>query len=202
MKASCSPCATGLDAGGDLILVDTVDAQGAGFNRAFTAGCTQGLVSDAFVNKRTCLVRAGHHAITAADTDVFVDQCDAVFTLERRTCGANVDTGCGLAMLAHQRQGQFMSGLFVTQRYLAYILCVCFRAVVAHQAVLSVTGIDAVCTALFALVGVDQHTPAHRVSDRLIIGLGAGYLVQENTRCYRDRAYSNGLFQGSCVWSG
>ena len=54
--------------------------------------------------KRARLVRAGHHAIAAADADVPVDQHDAVGALERSAGGADVDAGRMLAMLAHHRQ--------------------------------------------------------------------------------------------------
>src|SRR4030065_1743332 len=66
VAASC----TGLRACSRLLpLVDTMHAQRAAFDRAFAARHVGKLVSQGLMHERPCLVRAGHHAIAAADAE-------------------------------------------------------------------------------------------------------------------------------------
>jgi len=65
-----------------LVGIDSVNAHRATFYRAFTAWCVGFLILKHFMHKRSCLVRAGYHAITATNAGVFINQYDAVGTFE------------------------------------------------------------------------------------------------------------------------
>ncbi len=100
----------GFDAGRCAALVDAVHAQRAAFDAALAARHLGLLVGERLVHEGACLVRAGHHAIAAADATVAVDQHDAVGALEGRAGRAHVDAGRLGAVLAHHRQRSRAAG--------------------------------------------------------------------------------------------
>ena len=112
----------GLDAGGLLVAIDAVHAQGAALDAALAARHVRILVGEFLVHERARLVRAGHDAIAAADADMPVDQHDAVGALERRAGGADVDAGRFGAVLAHHRHRMRAAAAQVFQINLAYPL--------------------------------------------------------------------------------
>ena len=71
-------CLAGFDTGRGSTFIDAMHTQGAGFDGALAAGCPWLLILEVFVNEAAGLVRAGHHAVATADTDMLVDQDDAV----------------------------------------------------------------------------------------------------------------------------
>ncbi len=102
----------GLGAGGVLLtLVDAVHAQRAALDAALAARHVGLLFGQRFVHERARLVRAGHHAVAAADAGVAVDHHDAVGALERRAGRADVDARRLGAVLAHHRQRRGALGL-------------------------------------------------------------------------------------------
>ena len=69
---------TGFNTGRDAAVIHTLDAHGATFDGAFAAWGIDVLIPEIFMHEGTGLVWAGHHAIPAADTDVLVNQHNAI----------------------------------------------------------------------------------------------------------------------------
>ncbi len=134
------------------------------FDAALAARHVRLLVRDRLVDERARAVRAGHHAVAAADARVPVDQHDAVGALERRAGRADVDAGRLGAVLAHHRQRAHASAQ-VGEVDLADPLRV-GGALRARQPVLRVAGGDAGVAVGRALVHVDEQAPAHRTRRR------------------------------------
>jgi pyruvate/2-oxoglutarate dehydrogenase complex dihydrolipoamide acyltransferase (E2) component len=100
-------------------LVDAVHAQGAALDAALAARHVGLLVGERLVHEGARLVRAGHHAVAAADAGVAVDQHDAVGALERGAGGADVDARRLGAVLAHHRHRMRAAGLDLLELDLA-----------------------------------------------------------------------------------
>ena len=94
---------TSLGAGGSVTFIDSMYAHGATFHGALAAWNFRFLVGQYFMYKRSCLVRAGHHAVAASDADMLVNKHDAICSLERSLRGAYIYTGWLFAVLAHHR---------------------------------------------------------------------------------------------------
>ena len=103
--------------------------------RALAARHVGLLVVERLVHERARLVRAGHHAIAAADADVLVHQHDAVGALERGAGRADVDAGRLRAVLAHHRRRLLASAGGIAQVDLADPLRVGLRPLPSVPAV-------------------------------------------------------------------
>ena len=79
-----------LDAMRDAPGVDAACAQRAALDRAFAARRVRLLVLQRLMHEGPRLVRAGHHAVAAADADVAVHQHDAVRAFERSAGRADI----------------------------------------------------------------------------------------------------------------
>jgi len=62
--------------------INPVDAHGAAFYCAYTTRYVAALVGQFFMYERPGFVGAGHHAVAAADTNMLINQDNAIFTFE------------------------------------------------------------------------------------------------------------------------
>ena len=122
-----------------------------------------------FMHERTCLVWAGHDAVATADTDMLVDQHNAVIPSEGGAGRADIDTGRMLTMLAEHWQGGLMAGLFVLKFHLAYPLRIRQRSPVTLEVVFRRASSDAGVTTSGAFRSIDQKAPAVETADRLVL---------------------------------
>lgn len=100
-------------------IIDAVYTQRAPFHRALATRRFWQLVGEILMDKRPRFKRTGHHAIAAADTDVFVHQNKAITTLERRAGGTDVHARRMLAVLTHDWHRYVFTSLLVSQLKLA-----------------------------------------------------------------------------------
>ena len=63
-------------------IINPMDAHGAAFYCAHAARCVAALVSQFFMYESPGFVWTGHHAVAAADTNVLINQNNAIFTFE------------------------------------------------------------------------------------------------------------------------
>ena len=93
----------GLHAGRLAVAVDAVNTKRTTLYRSLATWRVGFLVFQRLVDKLARLVRTGHHAVTAADTGMLVDQNDTVCAFERGAGRADIHAGRLFAVLAHHR---------------------------------------------------------------------------------------------------
>ena len=114
---------------------------------------------------------------------MLVDQNDSVGPLERGAGRTDIHARRMLAVLAEQGKSLRIAGLLVTQLDLADPLGIGLGTAVTGQTMFLSAGIDALCAALCAFAGIDQHAPANSGGDGLIGGTCLSDLMQEHTGC-------------------
>lgn len=153
-----------LDAGGHLPLVDAMNAEGAGFDAANTSRNFGTLPGKMQMHEGAGLVRAGHHAVAAANAGVAIHQHNAVRSLERSPCRADIDAGRMGAVLTHHGQRMLATIPRVPQIDLAYPLRGLARIGEGlMDRILGATGSNAGIASLDTFGRVDQHAPSDGV---------------------------------------